>query len=548
MAAPHAFARNTRMFEHTTPRRGLPFWLSLGILALCAGPVSAQQPPANGAPPSRKLSIVHKVAAASEKIEMTVNSSRILTMDQRIAQAQVNNPGVLDVTPLSPTEIQVSAKTAGMTQVNLWGEDKKIFTVDVVVLGDAQALTYLLEREFPQAQIKVIPVANGALLAGYVDKPEHVDLITRIAEEFYPRVINNITVGGVQQVLLHVKIMEVSRTKLRRLGFDFAKITNGNVVASGISGLVQMASVSASGISTTGAQTFQFGVMEGASGFFGVLDALRQDDLAKILAEPTLVTISGRPAQFNSGGEFPIPVPQSLGTISIEYKKFGTQLDFVPIVLGNGNIRLEVRPRVSEIDRSRSVVLQGTTVPALRIREAETGVEMQAGQTLAIAGLVYSRSEAQNRGLPWISEVPYLGAPFRKVSEETNEIELLIMVTPEVVEPMNARETPRCGPGMQTTSPNDVELFLKGHLEVPNCCPNCEGAGCAQCSGRPQAPQDGMIGPVEAAQPQAEPKPAPAPNAAASRQNRANPNKAAAAAGPGGEPAFIGPVGYDMLN
>ena len=194
------------------------------------------------------------------------------------------------------------------------------------------------------------------------------------------------------------------------------------------------------------------------------------------------MTVSGRPASFNVGGEIPVPVPQSLGTISIEYKKYGTQLDFIPIVQGNGMIRLEIRPRISEIDPSRSVDAGGHTVPGLRSRDAETGVELRAGQTLAIAGLVQYRSEAMNRGLPWISEVPYLGVLFRKTEETANEIELLITVTPELVEPMNAHEVPPCGPGMQTTSPNDWELFLKGHIEVPNCCPDCEGNGCGSCN------------------------------------------------------------------
>ena len=141
--------------------------------------------------------------------------------------------------------------------------------------------------------------------------------------------------------------------------------------------------------------------------------------MLKILSDPTLVTVSGRPAFFNSGGEFPILVPQSLGTVSIEYKKFGTQIDFVPIVLGNGNLRLEVRPRISEIDHTRSITINGTTVPGLRVREADTGVEMHPGQTLAIAGLVQTRSEARKqREIPWLGEMPYVGAAFRRTSTD----------------------------------------------------------------------------------------------------------------------------------
>ncbi|MFZ5828498.1 MAG: type II and III secretion system protein family protein, partial [Planctomycetota bacterium] len=363
-------------------------------------------------------------------------------------------------------------------------------------------------------------------------------------------------VGGVQQVLLHAKVMEVSRTKLRKLGVDWAYFNSNDFVVSSVSGLITAAT--GSSVTTSGQETFVFGVVDGSSAFFGVLDALRQDDLAKVLAEPTLVTVSGRPAQFNSGGEFPVPVPQSLGTISIEFKKYGTQLDFVPIVLGNGLIRLEVRPRVSELDKSRSLTIAGTTVPGLRMREVETGVELRAGQTLAIAGLVYYRSEGQTRGLPLISDVPYLGIPFRKVSEEANELELLIMVTPELVEPMNLSQVPPCGPGMQTTNGNDCELYFKGFLEVPVCCPTCEGSGCEACQGG-GLPSEGMIGPVSefdstqnsvrssggsgfaTAQP-GSPQGRQIPVAS---QNRARPT---AGVGNGGEPSFIGPIGYDVVN
>jgi pilus assembly protein CpaC len=196
-----------------------------------------------------------------------------------------------------------------------------------------------------------------------------------------------------------------------------------------------------------------------------------------VLAEPNLVTVSGRPAQFLSGGEFPILVPQSLGTVSIEYKKFGTQVDFVPIVLRDGHIRLEVRPQVSEIDPARSVTVGGLTVPGLRKREVDTGVELRAGQTLAIAGLVQTRTESETRGIPWLMDLPYVGVPFRRVENEENEIELLILVTPELVQGMEQCEVPPCGPGLFTTNPDDCELGFRAYLEVPKCCgPDCGGA------------------------------------------------------------------------
>ena len=169
---------------------------------------------------------------------MTVNTSRILTLDQKIPQAQVNNPEVLQITALGPNQIQISAKKAGVTQVNLWSDDKQIYTVDVIVQPDARELAEMLKAQFPSASLKVVPVASSVMISGYVDQPEEVNHVIRIAEEYYPKVINNITVSGVQQVLLHVRVMEVSRTKLRTLGFDFAKITGNNMVASSVAGLL----------------------------------------------------------------------------------------------------------------------------------------------------------------------------------------------------------------------------------------------------------------------------------------------------------------------
>jgi len=452
---------------HTGPIAPGSFRLALALLASMAAVASAQD--FNPQP------IVHKVTAATERMELTVNSSRVLTLDQKIPRAQVNNRELLDLTPLSPTEIQVFAKKAGVTQINLWNEAGEVHSVDVVIYGDARELAMLLEMQFPHATIKVTPLANSVVLSGFVDRPDHVSQIIRMAEDYYPKVIPNITVGGVQQILLSVKVMEVSRTKLRAVGFDFAAVNGDDFLVQSVSGLIE-ATGTGGGVTGLGQDTVRFGIVDGDNAFFGFLEALRRYELGKILAEPKLVTVSGRPAFFRAGGEFPILVPQSLGTVSIEYKQFGTRIDFVPIVLGNGNIRLEVRPQVSEIDNTRSVEVGGTSVPGLRIREVETACELKAGQTLALAGLVQNRIEATNTGIPVLADLPYFGAPFRRVRESNNEIELLILVTPQLVDALDCGEVPPCGPGMASESPDDCNLYLKGHLEVPSRGP-C-GFGC----------------------------------------------------------------------
>lgn len=453
-------------------RRGCATGFAASILALvcCSAPAAAQ----TGGQP-----ITFKVQGANERMEMTVNTSRILKLDQKIPRFVVNSPDMVKVMPLSATELQVAAQKPGVTQINMWTENGDIFSVDLIIYGDARELAMLLEQEFPQSSLKVRPLANSVVISGYVDRPDHVSRIIRMAEDYYPKVINNISVGGVQQVLLHCKVLEVSRTKLRAMGFDFAAIgSSGDFLISSVSGLISAAAINTIGGGTSA--NVHFGVV-GSESFFGFLEAMRRYNLAKIISEPTLVTVSGRPAYFEVGGEIPYEIPQSLGTTTIEFKKFGTRLDFVPIVLGNGAIRLEVRPRVSQLDESIGIPVGNRVVPGFKTRELDTGVELKAGQTLALAGLLEHRVEAENKGLPFLADLPWIGAGFRRVEEDVNEIELLVLVTPELVDGMDPNEVPPCGPGMSSVSPCDIDLYWRGHLEVPRCDGPCAmpgGAGC----------------------------------------------------------------------
>ncbi len=422
---------------------------------------------------SQGSSIVKRIGGAADRLEMTINTSRLLTLDKKIPKALVDNPEIVELHPRAANVLMVAARHTGATQITLWDEDGKIYTIDVMVVGDAKELEHVLKSQFPTSQLKVFPTANSVIISGHVEDPAYVNRVYEIAQDYYPKVISNITVGGVQQVLLRVKVMEVSRTKLRALGFDWGHSgAGGNFAVQSVSGLLSRTSATTgiAGSATSAGTTMVFGLVNGGSTFNSALEALEKNNVLKLLAEPNLMTVSGRPAFFNSGGEFPILTPQSLGTVSVQFKKYGTQVDFVPIVLANGNIRLEVRPRVSEVDTARSVSLQGFTIPALRMREVDTGVEMQAGQTLALAGLVQTRIETETKGIPWLKDLPYLGVPFRRVSDTENEVELLIMVTPELVAPLNCLEVPPGGPGLRTQSPRDKELYCKGYTEVPRCC------------------------------------------------------------------------------
>jgi len=436
-----------------------------------SAPAQQEQPPG----------VRFQVRGASERLEMTVNTSRVVDFPFAVPKLLVNNPDLVRVTPISDRSIQLSAVRAGVTQLNVWDADNNVTSLDIVILGDVSELDMTLKSLFPEAALRLYPLNSSLYISGFVPKPDMVASITRVAQDYFPNIVNDMRVGGVHKILLHVKVMEISRTKLRNLGFDWAQISSGGgFISQSVSTLLQPPGT----LTGNSGATIRFGVVGSGGQFFGFVEALRQNELARLLAEPTLVTLDGRPANFNVGGQVPIPLQQALGVTTVTYRSFGTMIDFVPIVLGNGMIRLEVRPDITEIDPSLRDTVTG--VPGFRQRTADTAVEMKAGQTLAIAGLVFTREDSVNRGIPWLADLPWVGIPFRRVSNLRNDVELLIFVTPEFCEAMNPDEVPPCGPGQLTTTPTDMEIYGRGYIEVPK---NCPGGNCG-----PGGP-GGLLGP-----------------------------------------------------
>ena len=380
---------------------------------------------------------LQKVAPSSrqKRVELTAKETRTLSFAHPVVRAEVCNPELIEVHQPDQKTLQLFGKQSGISHVRVFDAENRANTFEVAILPDTNELEFVLRSQFPKANLKITPYSNGVMLNGFVQSVEHADQIVAIAEDFYPRVLQNIKLRDPQQVLLHVRVMEVSRTKLRSLGFDL-----------------------------------RCGIVGDGRGGHGFLDALREHDLAKVLAEPTLVAMSGRNASFRVGGEFPVIVSGGLGTNSIEYKPYGMEIDFLPHVLEGDRIRLEVSPRISEIDPQTRTKLGKHRVPSLNVRQVDTGVEMQAGQTLALAGLIQNRVEGESRGVPLLADIPYLGVPFRHVYVKDNEIELLITVTPELIEPIDSGQICSGGPGLNSTTPSLKALFCRGHLEVPYRC------------------------------------------------------------------------------
>ncbi|MGZ0168121.1 MAG: type II and III secretion system protein family protein [Planctomycetales bacterium] len=476
----------------TIRRRLLTLAVCAGVAGASLSPVCAQNgpptlppnpPAAASAPTARELARaavldpVFKITGSRSEVEIVERLSKVLELDRKITRVDGFDPDVLGVKALTPYRVRVQALAQGVTNLVLSDEDDNSYVVNVFIKGDARHLQALLDNRFPDSAVEAYRVQDSVALTGCVSQPEHITQIMEIAEQFYPSVLNQMRVGGVQQVMLKVKIMEVQRTKLRKLGIDFVSLgADGGFLRSSPG---QLFGIDAAGaiIQSVGNSTSAFGMVSGGDTFFGFIDALKEEKLLKVLSEPSLLAMNGRPAKLLSGGEFPIPIPQAFGTITLEWRSFGVELEAVPILLGNGMVRLEVMPSFTERDLSTATTLNGTTVPGLLTRSVNTQAELGFGQTLVLAGLLSSRQTAETAKIPFLGDLPWVGAAFRKVQYDDSETELVILITPELVAPLAENQVPAGGPGTYTTFPTDRELYFDGFIEVPNYGDACFGCG-----------------------------------------------------------------------
>lgn len=422
------------------------------------------------------------------QVEMVEKFTKVLETKNRIVRVNGFDPLILNVTALTEYRISVTGLLQGMTSFIITDETGANFTVETFVKGDARALQMLIDRKFPNASIEVFKVGEAVALRGWVTQSEHITQIVEFAEQYYPKVLNHMKVGGVQQVLLKVKVMEAQRSLIRELGMNFTYLSRSGYVNSAPGALNALTGVTYSPLAFTSTSskdvTGSFGIVGNNSIFNSYISALHDEALLKVLAEPEMVATNGRPATMLSGGEFPILVPQSLGTVSIQWREFGVRLEAVPFVLGGGALRLDLQPEVSERDFSNAVTVGSTTVPGLTVRRVNTQVEMKFGQTLMLAGLISKRQTTTTQKIPFLGELPYVGAAFSRKHNEDAETEVVITVTPELVAPLDDTQVPTGGPGQFTESPTDRELMAYGLLEVPKL-----GERCVNCA-------PGQAGPV----------------------------------------------------
>lgn len=405
-----------------------------------------------------------------QTLNVVVGKSMVLQSPKPLKRASLANQEVADSLVLSPTQMYINGKKIGSTNLTLWGKDGKVFAIyDVVVQPNLTRLKTQIHELFPdEKHIEVRSSQAHITLSGAASGPEVITQVVGLAGTYAPeKVMNFIQVQGVQQVMLEVKVAEMAKGVLKRLGVNFIHQRLGSNHTIGL--LDSLTSFEPDDETGIISQLIGTSVDLGTSFRVGsdtlllALAMLKQQNLTKILAEPTLVSLSGQEASFLAGGEFPVPVPQAFGVTTIKFKEFGVSLKFNPTVLGDGNISLKIAPEVSELDFSNGVNFEGFTIPALLTRKVETIIELKDGQSFAIAGLLQDNIREAISKYPILGDVPILGSLFRSTSFQKNETELIIIVTPRLVKPLDMKK--QSLPTDAYLEPNDFELLLMGYLE-----------------------------------------------------------------------------------
>ena len=432
--------------------------------------------------------------AAQGDIVVPLNRSQLITTAGEMEEVIVSNPDIADVHVHGSTKLSVIGKKYGITNIRILdGAHNVIDAFNVTVSQDLPAIRKVLKQFLPNENVKLDVVNTNLVLSGEVTSAAAADRAVKLVSEFMTtdtgsaapaaasggattavaapgtKVVNLMQITSGQQVMLRVRVGEIQRTAVKLLGVDLNVLDNtgdsllriatgfGKAAGAGALPLIDPSSRGSIGI----------GGVAGDTTIAGALQALEQEGLFKTLAEPNLVALSGEKAEFLAGGEFPIPVPQGGGgnnsnTITIEYRKFGVGVQFTPYVLSQNRIRINVQPEVSELSDEGAIELNGFRVPSITTRRASTTVELAPGESFMIAGLINDRVRSQIDQIPGAGEIPILGALFRSNQFRRNETELVIAVTPYLVDPLKSSDVRLPTDGFAPASV--MEQFFYGAL------------------------------------------------------------------------------------
>lgn len=409
----------------------------------------------------------------ANEIDLSVGAGRMIRLDSAMSDFFIANPAIADVQIRSANQLYIFGKGAGETTVfatNATG--KVIYSATVRVGNNIDSVGQMLSVAMPQSQIQVTPMNGMILLTGTVSNPADVEDAERLVQAFVgsgTQVMSRLKTATPLQVMLKVTIAEVSRSVLKNVGTNITSRDPGG--SNGIGGIIGRGGQV--GTFTPG-EPFKFTRPEGTSAAGLLFSALGLDiaaqvtanetsGLATILAEPTLAALSGETASFLAGGQFPIPVSNGLSGTTIEYKNYGVSLSFSPTVLEDGRISMRISPEVSDISANQSVTLNGFEIPAIITRRTETTVELGSGQSFMISGLLQNNANNSVERTPFLGNLPVLGALFRSNGFRRNQTELVIVVTPYLVKPVNAAKIALPTDGFQNA--NDAERLLLDKMQ-----------------------------------------------------------------------------------
>lgn len=471
------------MHPKSITRRHL-FWGAILVAVLAGAVTRAQQPGQN--PPQQPMALQQ-----NDAVKVDPKTGALLVPVGGIVTWTPNLP-YDDVTEVlvTPQESVVSLKddptkrgrfvltgrSTGLAQITFGLKGRPKVTYDVLVQPDLNLLRNIIKRTVPTAAVDVQPGVQGnmIIMSGYVATPQDADIVFRLAVASAggreASVINAVQVGGGQQVQIDVVVASVDRNLARTRGLDF--VVNGSTVTfqSIVSGLIiPQVGGTGTGTSTTTispAANLQLGILP--AGFFSAMQALRTEGIAKFLAEPKVVTQTGRSAFFRAGGQqATLSASSGITGPGVQYVPFGTELEVLPIVYGNGMIWLDINPRITAISSALGITVAGALSPGFTEQQVRSSVMLESGQTFAIGGLIQNTVQTSSSKVPVLGDLPFVGIAFSSVTHSQIENELLIMVTPRLVGPMNCDQVPKRVPGRETRNPDDYELFLENILEAP---------------------------------------------------------------------------------
>ena len=402
---------------------------------------------------------------AASTLRVSMNRAVVVETDNPFAELSIANPGIADISTLSDRSIYVLGKTPGRTTLTILGPDGSLVSnVEVQVTPDIAEFRERLRQILPNEKIEVRTANDGIVLSGVVSTTARLDAALELAQRYAPdRISNLMSVGGTQQVMLKVRFAEMQRGIGKNLGTSLSLQAGSRADATtGVFANQPLDAPDGRIITNTPRHgDLMFRVGGGRLGASVLIEALETQGMARTLAEPNLTALSGQEASFLAGGEYPVPVLRD-GDVSIEYKPFGVQLAFTPRVLDDNVINLRLDAAVSSLDGTNTVSVGGTTVNAFRRRETSTTVELRDGESFAIAGLLEDDFRASSRSVPWLSELPVLGALFRSADYQRQQTELVIIITAHLVTP--TRGEALMLPTDRVRPPTERELFLSGRM------------------------------------------------------------------------------------